>query len=477
MQATFKERVAALVRRIDSDPVRDFFMGPVYPVIVSLIVLIGHLTTLEYYFNIANVLLASLALCVIRTAKPMIVFVCTYVFQVTVKHAPGVPTYTDYYFSGWRLWLVVVLAVILFSSFGVFIVRNRLYRALNFRDTKLLLPMLVFSLALLLNGAFSDKWCIESFAYGFFVALAYNFIYLFFYLGLRGEEPRGLTDYFVYSTALIALVLIGQLAGLYLTSPNIIKDGSIVKDAVLFGWGVWNTMGISLTVLIPVLFIGVIKGKHPWLYFLLATLTMLCTVLTLSRGTTLFGGIFYCVSVVICAFFSKEKKKFRIITLLGIIAVIAVCVLFYDKISTLVLDFINRGFSDNGRYELWQTGIDNFLSSPVLGVGFFGFVGHTFIAAAFLPDMAHQTVIQILSSMGVIGLLAYGFYRIATLVPFFKKPCIEKTMILMSVLVLLTASMLDNYIFYFIPTFHYSVSLAIGSVYRDRDEEIKISND
>ena len=33
-------------------PLRKFFMGRIYPAIVAALVLIGHVTALEYYFNI-----------------------------------------------------------------------------------------------------------------------------------------------------------------------------------------------------------------------------------------------------------------------------------------------------------------------------------------------------------------------------------------------------------------------------------------
>ena len=150
-------------------------------------------------------------------------------------------------------------------------------------------------------------------------------------------------------------------------------------------------------------------------------------------------------------------------------------ILFFDKISVLFADIFNRGFSDNGRYELWRTGIDNFLRSPLFGVGFFGFVSDTFVTTEFLPDMAHQTLITLLSATGIVGTVCYGVYRYTTLVPFLRRPSAEKTMLLCSVLVLIAESLLDNFVFYILPTFHYTVTLAVAVIISEGEKEEKNS--
>ena len=149
-----------------------------------------------------------------------------------------------------------------------------------------------------------------------------------------------------------------------------------------------------------------------------------------------------------------------------LLLVLAAVFILRDRLGEMLGSF----FNDNGRYEIWRAGMDKFFSAPVFGVGFFGFDSGSFLTAEFLPNMAHQTVVQLLAAMGVFGLLAYAFYRGATLVPFFKRPSICKTMLLLSVLVLLGESMLDNFIFYFLPTLHYTVTLAVVFIIRDSEE-------
>ena len=171
-------------------------------------------------------------------------------------------------------------------------------------------------------------------------------------------------------------------------------------------------------------------------------------------------------------FLGARKKLFRItsVSLVGI--GLAGAMLLWNKISSLLSDVLERGFSDNGRYELWWQGIKNFLSSPIFGKGFFGY-GQTdvFEVAAFIPTMAHSTTVQLLSAMGIVGFLAYAYYRVKSLTPFIKKPTLEKCALLAPVLVTLGMSLLDNFIFYLYTAFYSLIALAIAFRVWQSDEQ------
>ena len=79
-----------------------FFEGKLYPIVVALIVTVGHISGLEFYFNILHVLLVTVALCVCRSARFLLIVVPTFTFQVTLANSPAVPTFSDYYFTEWR---------------------------------------------------------------------------------------------------------------------------------------------------------------------------------------------------------------------------------------------------------------------------------------------------------------------------------------------------------------------------------------
>ena len=141
-----------------------------------------------------------------------------------------------------------------------------------------------------------------------------------------------------------------------------------------------------------------------------------------------------------------------------------------EKIADVFAKVLEQGLSDNGRFELWKRGIENFLCAPVFGKGLFGY-GDTdvFIAANFIPTMAHNTIVQLLSSMGIAGTAAYGFYRVKTLLPLFRKPTFEKAVLYLPILLTLGMSLLDNFVFYVYTVFYYTVALAI--IFRVEEEK------
>ena len=83
--------------------------------------------------------------------------------------------------------------------------------------------------------------------------------------------------------------------------------------------------------------------------------------------------------------------------------------------------------------------------------------------------MAHNTFFQLLGSLGIVGLLAYGFYRFCSIRPFIKRPTYRKTMIGVAMLTVLGGSLLDNFVFYMLPMFNYAVLFAI--LYKLVEEE------
>ena len=97
-------------------------------------------------------------------------------------------------------------------------------------------------------------------------------------------------------------------------------------------------------------------------------------------------------------------------------------------------------------------------------------------SATFVPTMSHNTLFQLLSSMGAVGTLAYGYYRAMTLAPFIKKFSFDKAMLALPILLTLGASLLDNFIFYFYTAFLYIILLAIAfRMKKNEDKDAPVS--
>ena len=447
-------------------------MSDLYPIFICVLTVVGSVTGIEFYLGMLHIFVAVTSLVISKSIRPTVISLLTFVMQLSVEHSPFYPNYSDYYYTGWRLYAFIAMCVITFLALVAFTVKNRIYKKISFRNTPFLLPMLLLSAAFLLNGAFSDKWVKGDLIFGFANAVVYSVVFILIYHGFSEEEDSSeIARYFSYISMLIALVIIAELSVLFITNENIFTGGSINKTEVALGWGMWTVLGSSLSVLIPVLFYGFHFNKYPWLYFAAATLTLIFSALTMSRNALLFAGIAYVACVIISCFKGSYKRVFRIITASGFVAFILFTVILWDKIYALLSSYFELGLTLNGRENLWPAAIDNFISSPIFGKGFYGLDVTTDFSYGPLALQAHNTILQLLSATGIIGFMAYAYYRYCTMKPVFVRPTLRKTLMAMSVMVLLLGSLLDNFVFFIYPTFHYTVALVV--IHKSSREEME----
>ena len=458
---------------------KAFFESDVYPAVVALLVILGHVLGIEIYLGAAIIamVVASLILC--DGIKPFIMPLITFIYLVNLKHTPGHPNFNDdYYFKAPNVIIIIILAAVLVVAL---VYRSyKIFRPNFRRSTIMLLPLSLLSLAFLCNGFFSGGYSYLSLVYGITQIAVYFFLFYLFYFGLRKENFESLMRYLTLVTVLAAMVLVAEMAFLYIAYRDlVIQNGAINQNNISLGWGIWNPVGVSIALLIPMQIYGAIKYKRPYIYILSAILTYAAALLTLSRNAMIFATAALLGSVVVGCFYGKRKKAFRIVTAVGgaltVIFALAGAVLFFDRLPELFGKVFAELIDPNGRLELWAQGLNNFRSAPIFGTGFMGFgENETFEAISFIPDMAHNTVIQLFSSMGIFGFGAYLYYRVCSLKPFFKVPTLEKTMMLMAILTVLIMSLLDNFVFYIYIMFYPTILLAVAHRFRyDGERRVK----
>ena len=148
------------------------------------------------------------------------------------------------------------------------------------------------------------------------------------------------------------------------------------------------------------------------------------------------------------------------------ITVIVFAVIYRDALALYIKEFIEDllkgGAKGNTRMVIWSQAVDNYRSSPLFGVGFyvkFSYIPNS--GLGFMPYMCHNTVLQLLSSCGTIGIIAYAVHRIQTIKCFIKNVTIERTFIFITISGLLLTSLVDNHIFNIFPTLVYSSLTAV----------------
>lgn len=459
---------------------QKFFEGKLYPLFIALFVFLGHVTALELLFGTVLLLSVALALVVCDTVKPFLPALLMVLYIVSVNHTPGVPSNSDYFT---RLYVLIPLAccfIAVIAAAVYFTVKN-IAPQFNVKEAPIFISLTVLSAAFLLNGAFSSGWKFASLIFGLAEIVMFFLLFYFLYYGLKKEDTKELLDYICYIALLASAVLVAEMVFLFITNDKLISEsGSIIKEEVYLGWATCNPMGFSLGVIIPLLMRGAMVSKYRLVYLGATLATWVSMVLTMSRNALIFGTLALGVSFIIGAFFGPKESRtlFRVILALGAVAAVLGAIVLWDKISGLLADVLSRGFDNNGRFEIWKSSWENFKKSPIFGRGFFDWGEmEAYESAPFIPTMSHNTLFQLLSSMGIFGTLAYGYYRFKTAAPFIKNFSFDKAMLMLPILYTMGASLLDTFIFSFHTAFVYTVALAIAFKMKDDDTVKMLSRD
>ena len=453
-----------------NNPLAAFFMGRLYPVLIAASVLVGHLFGLEFYLNIVNLALLSVALLVCDSLRPLVVHLCTFIYQISRQNSPAFFEYetegvgSDHYSADGHLYIAIAIFAVVFVALIIFFAKNRLITRENLDTLPLKAPSIILALAFLMGGAFSDGWTIGGVGYSLVQIVVWILLLWILVLGFKKDDTRGLLSYFVFVASLMTFILLIETVNIYLTTPDLFNEwGNINKEPFTYGWGICVSAAQCFTVLIPILFIGVGNSKHPIYYFVTATLALAGVVITLSRSALAVAAVAYLFGMIVSFFKSNKKLQCGIVFAVVLAFVGVLFVLFSETIDSVIKDYINRGFDTTGREETWRVAIEQFLEAPVFGKGFFGLDSALGVDTQidFLPAMAHSTVLQMLAAFGAFGLAAYVIYRVASLRPMVLRPTADKFLLGMAILTVLVCSLVDNFMFNVHPMFPYTVAYAI----------------
>lgn len=451
---------------------RGFYNGRLYPLLVAVLILLGHATGYEVVFGII-MLLSVIPACLIchDLRFALMPFMCT-VFIVSAKtYAPNDTGYAERYLKPAVLIPLAITAVLVIAALITFTVRN--YRTANKPPRGgMLTGLLVFCAALLCNGAFNSDYTVQNLFFGFVMSVTLVLIYLLFAFFL--DIDRALFEHFMYCVAMAGLLICAELVVAYFTTVQFV-DGEIVKGSVVLGWGVWTTIGGMLAFLMPAHFYFAASHKHGWIGYIFGFFQYFCILLSQSRGALLVGTVILGICL-LYLFFKGENRRLNRWIILGTVVVGALgVILMADKLLGLVQNFLQMGFDDNGRFALWKTGVEHFLEYPVFGSGFYDSYINEAWEMDVYPYLYHNTAVQLLGSLGVVGTLAYLYHRVLTVRLVLKKPNIGKTFLGICILGLLLFSLTDVLFFKTYPTIIYSLMLLFMDRSNSFDETVGIS--
>lgn len=468
-----------------------FCASPWFLACLGALTLLTYAFALELYFY-GLVLLFVFCVCLFcddfLSILPLFIF--CYI-SPSSKNNPGKAETSVFYGAGGITILILAGFAVVALMLRIATDKNMGFKKLFTKKRSLLIGFLVLGGAYLLSGIGSDHYTEIVWKNLFFALLQFLSLFLLYFLFSATIQWKNVDKrYFAWIAVIFSLTVVGELVHVYFTQ-NVIMD-KVIKDTVIgktilrahiyTGWGMYNNVGALIALGIPLAWYLAVSYRHGYLLIIPASLFVLATVFSCSRGSMLGAVLAFLVSIV----YACIKSKHRISLLITTFSIACLCggMFFWVQKSLPYLfestpDLFNLDnlfaidsfkdflllFNDSNRFSTYKEGFKVFKQYPIFGDSFYpsDFTPWDFSEldefSSFFPPRWHNTIVQILVSCGSVGLIAYLFHRVQTILLFTKKRTLEKTFIGFSVLVLLFMSLLDCHFFNIGPAFFYSSAL------------------
>lgn len=310
--------------------------------------------------------------------------------------------YMDYSVLTAYMWYAII-------PFAAAVVFNLIYYRRPFVRGRFFFPQLAVSVALSLGGLF----CISAEEYfapaALYHSIGCGFFMLFIYYLASSRMTANKRRY--DRTEMLARIIYsgGLLAAFLIFSFYIENFEQFIEKGSLLYFKPRNYISSIIMMALPMSCIYIKRNDLHLLPMLFMYAAMLMTG---SRSGLIFGT----VSLVLSLFYvyltnKKSRKLYNVLLLVAIVPVAYIAVRFLPELysSRMSNGFFTKG--DATRIKFIKSGISDFLQYPIFGIGI-GNLAHFSIFKAYTPGSIvyfHNIVIQVIASMGLVGVFAYLF--------------------------------------------------------------------
>lgn len=390
---------------------------------------------------------------------------------------------------------VIALCVICVGSFVIRLIIDGSVAAAFKRRRLFTWGIIAADVVFLANGLFSSVYDIKNLGYGAFLAMGFTVVY-FLVSGMieKSDDPVTYACYAMLGTAYVAFLQLGVVvAEKYISgdlfikyNPDIFGMGiiKIDKNVLTLGWGISTVICAVFTLGIPAAFYLAKNRKGSAFTYFSAVLFILGAILTSGRAAFVVGTITFIICAVVCCIKGKNRVYSRIYS--GVLALMLIAAgiyvhfkvmpmnVFIDKLADILRIGNLNNIVEAGRQILWKNGIEDFLSSPVFGVGFNdGGYSDPLRQNNFFSNMYHCILIEIPAAMGICGCIAFLLHGYDLVRVFFKKFSVDKMLVMMVPLSILGLSLVDNFFFYLHFQIYYGAFIAVAEYVLTRSENGK----
>lgn len=310
-------------------------------------------------------------------------------------------------------WVVyVACAVVALAAFVTFTVRKIREKGKTLKFGKVFFPLLVFDVGFLLGGIIGN-FNILAFAATFGLCAV---MLLLYFIAINFTD--GIDEYLPFLFTCGAAFISVQIC-----LNSVIHSGDLTKIfAYEYAKGSWasaegpNTSAMFIGLGVVSALFYALKGKNGYLMIIPSCFYLFMIGVVCCRGMLLTMAIVFPAEVIYVIVKSKEKNKIIITFAVILIAVFAVNIITGD-ISGVFKEIVRRFTQDssNGRLGeggIWHWCLEKFKKYPVFG---YGFISKEPVPAIRTGTqyfiLAHNTAIQWIASIGIVGiLLSVWFY-------------------------------------------------------------------
>lgn len=441
---------------------RRFATSKYYIVSVAAMALFFFVTGLDLAGIVISAALFAAALIFTDNERYAMPPLLTLIFQLSFRH--NGEKVVNYYSQPLAIAFFAVAVIIIASAivFYALKIRPKRNRSFCIKNRKMLLPMTILAAITVLGGLFYSPYDFASLLYAFGVGGMFVAFYIgFAYLTDGLEETR---IYLAKTTVSVMLLICAELATFYafnFSSYGVMN--SSWKGSMTIGWGMSNTIGALLVMLIPSAYYLMNKNINFTFNYVAVFIAINAVYFTMSRAALLVG-VPMCVVLSVITFVNKHelRKKTAVASALFVAAdaIFVLTVMAAGKLTVFTDFFIQNSISGSGdistasrgRTELWAGYWELFKSAPVFGVGFYNaFYKFMSSTMTMFSGMAHNTVFQYLGSCGIVGIAGYAYHRYASVKLYIKDYSYEKLMFAAGCAALVLMALFD--VFFISPYF------------------------
>ena len=396
---------------------------------------------------------------------------------------PGSTTDSVFYGASGTFLLIFVLTVVFLIFVRIANDRNMGLKKLFFKKRFMTFGILLLGAAYMLSGILWERY--DEFATRNLVFASLQFLsvfLLYFIFSATVDWSRFRVNYLVCIGIAVGLLVSYELLWVY-ANNGIITDGVINRGRIETGWGIRNNIGAIITLAIPFPFYFATKKLFPAPWILIGCALFVGAILSCSRASALCAIGIFGLSYLIMLVNARNKFGAYFTTVVLLVGLVVFVVIFWEEIVKLfsgimkIYEYVDGDLvvNDQDRIKNYKLGIKAFLDQPIFGKTFYPTDADIYDAAtldsfsSFFPPRWHNTIIQMLASCGLVGIIAYAIHRLSTVVVLVKRRSLVNVTIGLSILVFLLMSLLDCHFFNIGPTLFYSTMLAVMEFGEDPD--------